>query len=161
MEEVSKKARIIALHSHVCISWRNLFSGRSDLKQYTNIYKVYVSFKYDWYRSTTYPSSTWLGFELMTSRSWQYTSCHWGSYTSHQILHMVQRYDMLSAYLSKVKQSCGAINEEYILGVSILYKTTIVGIPCIQPPLMCCLLELKITVEQDNTFPGSILNFVN
>ena len=25
------------------------------------------------------PSSTWAGFELMTSRSWQFISCHWGA----------------------------------------------------------------------------------
>ena len=29
------------------------------------------------------PSSTWVGFELMTSRSWQYISCHWDACFNH------------------------------------------------------------------------------
>ena len=29
------------------------------------------------------PSSTRLGFELMTSRSWQYSSCHWDACSNH------------------------------------------------------------------------------
>ena len=40
--------------------------------------------------STTYrretpitPSSTWLGLDLMISRSWQYISCHWDACSNH------------------------------------------------------------------------------
>ena len=29
------------------------------------------------------PSLTWPGFELMTSRSWQYLSCHWDACSNH------------------------------------------------------------------------------
>ena len=29
------------------------------------------------------PSSTRLGFKLTTSRSWQYTSCHWNAFSNH------------------------------------------------------------------------------
>ena len=29
------------------------------------------------------PSSTRLGFELMTPKSWQYISCHWDTYSNH------------------------------------------------------------------------------
>ena len=31
------------------------------------------------------PSSTRPGFELMTSRSWQYTWCHWGACSNHSV----------------------------------------------------------------------------
>ena len=29
------------------------------------------------------PNSTWLGFELLTSRSWQYIPCHWDACSNH------------------------------------------------------------------------------
>ena len=32
------------------------------------------------------PSSTWSGFELMTSRPLQYISCHWGEYKARSVL---------------------------------------------------------------------------
>ena len=32
------------------------------------------------------PSSTWQGFELMTSRSWQYISCHWAACSNHSAI---------------------------------------------------------------------------
>ena len=32
------------------------------------------------------PSSIWMGFKLMTSRSWQYISCHWDACSNHSAI---------------------------------------------------------------------------
>ena len=40
-------------------------------------------FKYDRTEVLRAPSLTWLGFKLMTSRSWQYISCHWDTCSNY------------------------------------------------------------------------------
>ena len=45
------------------------------------------------------PSSTQVGFELMTSRSWQYISCHWDPWSNHSA---ISDFSLLIKWLAKV-----------------------------------------------------------
>ena len=57
----------------------------SPVTKYNYFQYIYFWITYDFYKQEVlrYPNSTWLGFELVTSRSWQYISCHWDACFNH------------------------------------------------------------------------------
>ena len=54
------------------------------------------------------PSSTLLGFELMTSRSWQYISCHWDTCSNHSAIS-----DPLQPYIYTCFNSLSASHDNW------------------------------------------------
>ena len=51
------------------------------------------------------PSSTRPGFELMTSRSWQYSSCHWDAYSNHWASHVFKGLTWQTGIVSSLQLS--------------------------------------------------------
>ena len=55
------------------------------------------------------PSSIWLGFELMTSRSWQYISCPWDACSNHSAIsdfHFTVSHRNVRILQYKSRESC-------------------------------------------------------
>ena len=67
--------------------------GNIQMSIFLNRFIWLVKFHYHIFASSTTrtevlptPSSTWPGFELMTSRSWQYIWCHWDACSNHSTI---------------------------------------------------------------------------
>ena len=61
---------------------------------------IFVLFKYDFRTEVLYtPSSTRLGFKLMTSRSLQYISCHIEDCSNHSAISDFYKINVLPHYL--------------------------------------------------------------
>ena len=100
-----------ARHCLTPVIWRELVTTRpcATGKWPTYCYRVWPAFGKSQYflrlkaEVLCTPNSTWLRFELMTSRSWEYFSCHWDTCSNHSAIRDFHRYALLYIYICFVR----------------------------------------------------------